>query len=109
MFSSSSEKDPTSPQDARERFYKYMLIYVIINVEKNDFENLNKEIKAQLSAAISELAPFQKPKNFLILPDFTPDDGTLTSTLKIRRKNVWSTYGNEINRFLEANGETVES
>ena len=58
-----------------------------------------------MAEAIKDLAPFQKPRDILILPDFTPEDGTMTPTLKIRRKNIWSVYGEQISRFLEEKGE----
>ena len=64
-------------------------VYIVVNVnEEIECEDVKAELKKQISEAIVDLAPFQKPKDILILPQFTPDDGTLTPTLKIRRKNV---------------------
>ena len=81
-------------------------IYALINkVEDHvDDSNLNKKI----AKACSNLANFQRPKGFLYLPAFCPEDGTLTPTLKIRRKNIWEKFGKEIMSFLKANKESVD-
>ncbi|MCM8542202.1 MAG: AMP-binding protein [Lentisphaeraceae bacterium] len=84
-------------------------VYAVVNVEENELEDVNAELKKQLSEATADLAPFQKPGKFLILPDFNPEDGTMTPTLKIRRKNVWQTYFKELSTFLEANNEEVHA
>ena len=82
-------------------------VYAVVNVEEHELEDITVEVKKQMAEAIKDLAPFQKPKNVLALPTFSTDNGTLTPTLKIRRKNVWATYGEEINEFLLANGEEI--
>ena len=82
-------------------------VYAIVNVEENELEDEFSAVKKQMADAISGLAPFQKPKNILILPTFNTDDGTLTPTLKIRRKNVWAKYEEQIKEFLIANGEEI--
>lgn len=78
-------------------------IYALIN--KIDEEIDDKLISKKISEVCSDLAIFQKPKGILALPPFNPDDGTLTPTLKIRRKNIWERSGNEINAFLKAHKE----
>lgn len=84
-------------------------VYAVINVEENELEDCEAEVKAQISQATQDLAPFQKPGKFLILPDFSPEDGTMTPTLKIRRKNIWQVYCNELTCFLQENNEEVHS
>ncbi|MCM8534723.1 MAG: AMP-binding protein [Lentisphaeraceae bacterium] len=83
-------------------------VYAVVNVEENELDDVTAVVKKQMAEAIKDLAPFQKPKNVLVLPTFSTDDGTLTPTLKIRRKNVWSTYGEQLNEFLLANGEEID-
>ena len=84
-------------------------VYLVVNVEENELDDLEAVLKAQISEATADLAPFQKPGKFLILPDFTPDDGTMTPTLKIRRKNIWNVYYDQLSEFLIANNEEVHS
>lgn len=78
-------------------------IYALIN--KADEEIDDKLIAKKISEACSDLAIFQKPKGILSLAPFSPEDGTLTPTLKIRRKNIWKRSENEINAFLKAHKE----
>jgi long-chain acyl-CoA synthetase len=80
-------------------------IYGVVNVEENELEDVYAAVKAEMSEVITGLAPFQKPRDILILPDFNPEDGTMTSTLKIRRKNIWSIYNKQLNGFLADHGE----
>jgi long-chain acyl-CoA synthetase len=82
-------------------------VYAVVNVEEHELEDITSHVKAQVAEVILGLAAFQKPKQVLVLPSFTTDDGTLTPTLKIRRKNVWAKYNQEINEFLAANGEEL--
>ena len=84
-------------------------VYAVVNVEENELEDVEGVLKAQIAEATADLAPFQKPGKFIILPDFTPDDGTMTPTLKIRRKNIWEKYFTELSSFLEDNREEVHA
>ena len=84
-------------------------VYAVINVEENELEDVESALKAQIAEATADLAPFQKPGKFLILPDFTPEDGTMTPTLKIRRKNIWEVYYDQLSDFLIANNEEVHA
>ena len=65
--------------------------------------------RSQLNAKTEHLAPFQRPKDILVLPDFTIEDGTLTVTLKIRRHRIWELHGDLIRQFLRTNGEELSS
>jgi long-chain acyl-CoA synthetase len=80
-------------------------IYAVVNVEENELDDVRSAVKAEMAEAIAGLAPFQKPRDVLILPDFSPDDGTMTPTLKIRRKNIWSVYEAQLRQFLVEHGE----
>ncbi len=87
-------------------------IYVCVNVDAEAAAGLgtaavHAEVRRQVLAHTSHLAAFQKPKDVLILPEFTPDDGTLTVTLKIRRHSVWKKHGAQIREFLQRCGESM--
>lgn len=84
-------------------------VYAVVNVEENELDDVEAVLKQQISEAVSDLAPFQRPGKFIILPDFNPEDGTMTPTLKIRRKNIWEVYFNELSSFLESNNEEVHA
>ena len=65
--------------------------------ELSDFtesDELNSEVQAQVDNLNDQFSDPEQVKKFLILPrDFTIDDGELTPTLKIRRKQInenWS-------------------
>ncbi|MBT7166453.1 MAG: AMP-binding protein [Victivallales bacterium] len=85
-------------------------VYVAVNVDSDLAEGMTPdELKAQLKKEVAErtkhLAAYQKPKELIVLPEWSPDDGTLTVTLKIRRHKIWETYGRELREFLAGNGE----
>jgi long-chain acyl-CoA synthetase len=95
-----------------------------------DFENLDAWAKTQGIAApdhraliadarvvelmeretvgrLGEFARHEIPKKVLLIPDeFTIDDGTLTPTLKVKRKAVEKKYAEEIEKLYE--GHSVE-
>jgi long-subunit acyl-CoA synthetase (AMP-forming) len=64
-------------------------------------------VRRKVLDVTSHLAPFQRPKDVLILPDFSVEDGTVTVTLKIRRFRIWEKYGDRIAAFLRENGEEI--
>ena len=78
-------------------------IYALIN--KADEASDNSIVRQQIMQTIKSLAPFQRPKDLLFLPHFSPTDGTMTPTLKIRRKNIHALYAEPIKSFLLANCE----
>lgn len=88
-------------------------VYAAVNVPKEiadaypDPAALQKAVKAEVTRCAEHLAPFQKPKEVLILPDFTMEDGTMTATLKIRRYKIWERYRSDIEDFLSGCGEEV--
>jgi long-chain acyl-CoA synthetase len=87
-------------------------VYVAVNVDAELVEGMSDdELKAELKKQIGErckhLASYQKPKDVIVLPEWTPEEGTLTVTLKIRRHKIWDTFGNELRGFLAKNGEEV--
>ena len=61
--------------------------------------------KTKIQAATAHLAPFQRPKDVLLLPPLRLEDGTVTATLKLRRFRVWELHGDLIREFLAKNGE----
>ncbi|MBO7741321.1 MAG: AMP-binding protein, partial [Victivallales bacterium] len=87
-------------------------VYVCVNVpkdeaEKHSPEELHRLLKAEVERLTANLAPFQKPKDVLVLPEFTQENGTMTATLKVRRFKIKELYKKEIEEFLEASGEQV--
>ncbi|MCF7853730.1 MAG: AMP-binding protein [Candidatus Pacebacteria bacterium] len=87
-------------------------VYACINVNTeaakgHTGKRLLAEIRKQVQAQTEGLAPYQRPRDILILPDFTTEDGTLTPTLKVRRYRVWEKYGDRIVSFLRDNGVEI--
>ncbi|MBR6059773.1 MAG: AMP-binding protein [Victivallales bacterium] len=87
-------------------------VYVLANVNKDQArglsaEELHKKLKEEIQRTTTHLAPYQKPKDVLVLPDFTLEDNTLTATMKIRRYKIQELYGDKIEEFLKANGEEI--
>ena len=85
-------------------------VYACVNVDPDPAAGLSEtELQTQLRAQIREktehLAPYQRPKDVLVLPEFTAAEGTLTATLKVRRHRVWERYGDRIREFLRRCGE----
>jgi len=87
-------------------------VYVLANVSKDlsrglSEDELHKKLKEEIQRTTTHLAPYQKPKDVLVLPDFTMEDSTLTATMKIRRYKIQELYGDKIEEFLKANGEEI--
>jgi long-chain acyl-CoA synthetase len=87
-------------------------VYVAVNVDAELVEGMaDDELKAELKKQIAErckhLAAYQKPKDVIVLPEWSPEEGTLTVTLKIRRHRIWEAFGKELRAFLAKNGEDV--
>ena len=85
-------------------------VYVLANVhneyrEKYSPEELHKLVKDDIITRTAHLAPYQKPKDVLILPDFSIEEGTMTATLKVRRHHIMQRYAAEIEAFLKECGE----
>jgi long-chain acyl-CoA synthetase len=73
------------------------------NITYSDYPNLLKQdaitnfIKITIAQACKNLAPYEKIKEFALLPEgFTIDNGLLTPTLKLRRNKVFEKYQNLI-------------
>jgi long-chain acyl-CoA synthetase len=61
-------------------------------------EVLEAEVRA--AAAAAGLADFERPKRFAVIGEpFTPENGLLTPTLKLRRKPIAERYAAEIERL----------
>lgn len=85
-------------------------VYVFVNVDAEKTkhiapENLYKEVKEQVLSKVKHLATYQMPKDILILPEFTPENGCITPTLKIRRHKIKELFKDEIAQFLQDSGE----
>ena len=60
-------------------------------------------VEADVKAVNKGLASFETIKKFYIVPqEFTVDNGLITPSLKVRKKNVMQAYQQEINRMYGA-------
>ncbi len=80
--------------------------YLLLNVDPIAAEGLSEDelrhsLKSEIEKYTEHFAKYSRPKDFLILPEFTIEDSTLTSSLKVRRQVVWKRYFTEINAFLD--------
>ena len=87
-------------------------VYACVSLDPDAAAKIPKEqllptVRRKILAATNHLAAFQRPKDVLILPDFSVEDGTVTVTLKIRRFRIWEKYGDRISTFLRENGEEI--
>jgi len=87
-------------------------VYALVNVDPDRTAGLGESellerLRKEVQDKTAHLAAFQKPKDVLVLPDFTIDEGTLTATLKVRRHMVWQKHGEEIRHFLVRNDEEI--
>jgi long-chain acyl-CoA synthetase len=85
-------------------------VYALVNVNPDLAAGLSPgQLLERLRQGVQErtrhLAPYQRPKDILVLPDFSVVAGTLTATLKVRRHLVWQAHGEAIRGFLVRNGE----
>ncbi len=70
---------------------------------------LKEDIRREIKEHTCHLAPYQKPKDFIILPSFTPENGTYTGTMKIRRHTIKEIHREEIRSLLKSVGEERET
>lgn len=85
-------------------------LYAIVNLSEEaqnlDEHDLNRQIKRDLKNYTAHLPPFQQPRHFLVVPDFSTEDETLTPTLKIRRHKIKAREAEALTAFLRNQGET---
>ncbi len=84
-------------------------IYAIISVHEDisiDL-SLHSKIKKEIQKKLENFPHYQKPKDFILVPPFSHENGTYTATQKIRRNNIVSMYKNEISTLLKSNGEII--
>lgn len=87
-------------------------VYVCVNVpedirKKHSEEELYRLLKADVQEKTADLTSYMKPKDVLLLPDFSVADGTMTATLKVRRYKIKELYREKIEEFLQRNGEEI--
>jgi long-chain acyl-CoA synthetase len=69
---------------------------------RND-ENVGKLIYEEIVQATAELSDYEKIKKFSVIPEpFSLENGLLTPTLKIRRKNIMKHYSEAIEKMYRA-------
>ena len=68
----------------------------LASIEKS--EEVKKLIEKELAERSTNFKGFEKPKKFIITTeDFTTDNGMLTPTLKLKRRNVLAKYESALN------------
>ena len=73
---------------------------MVVNEKKSD--EIFAEIKQSVDSLNGQFSNPEQIKKFVILPrDLTVDDGELTPTLKIRRKQIRENWGSEIESLYE--------
>jgi long-chain acyl-CoA synthetase len=87
-------------------------VYVALNVNAEEYGALPEDeapaaLRKEIRERTQHLAPFQRPKDMLVLPEFGIEEGTLTATLKVRRHRVWDVHGDALREFLKENGEEL--
>ncbi len=59
-------------------------------------------IESEIESTCREFANYEKPKKILILPEaFAPENGILTPTLKLKRREVHNLFGDRIKALFE--------
>lgn len=82
--------------------YAYLLLNIDQAAAKGLSENeLNQKLREDIDKYTADFAKYSRPRDFLILPEFTIEDSTMTSSLKVRRQVVWKRYFKEIGEFLD--------
>lgn len=86
-------------------------LFAIITLEDGleDTHELRAKLKEDIKKLTKDLSLFQKPKDFIIVPQFSPETGTYTATQKIRRHQILNLYKKEITHLLLTHGEIKES
>lgn len=88
-------------------------LYACVTVPEESFTLCNDSLRDSLWSEIKthtrHLAPYQKPKDFIVLPNFTPENGTYTGTMKIRRHVIKEIHKNEIRSLLKSSKEEAET
>ena len=68
-----------------------------LNADLNLDETLRQRIEEELETYASEFKGYERPRNFAILrEDFTTENGMLTPTLKLKRREVLKAHGERI-------------
>ncbi len=85
-------------------------VYVALNADPDKLQAIPESerldaLRRVVRERTEHLAPYQRPKDVLLLPEFCMDDGTLTATLKVRRHKVWALHGDLLVDFLKRNNE----
>ncbi len=85
-------------------------VYAAVNLDPEQTTGLAEaellpRLREEIRRRTQHLALFQRPKDILILPEFTIEEGTLTATLKIRRHNIRQLHAVKIRDFLRDNNE----
>ncbi len=64
---------------------------------------LMEKIEAEVQKTCSEFAPYEVPKKLVLISEtFTPENGILTPTLKLKRREVHRIHGNRIEACFDA-------
>lgn len=79
-------------------------VYACVTVSQDFYLECSTALRNNIWREIKEhtahLAPYQKPKDFIILPNFSQENGTYTGTMKIRRHVIRELHKEEIKLLL---------
>ena len=65
--------------------------------DPSDIPQLIEKIEKEVQNACKEIAGYEVPKKLLLLPEpFSPENGILTPTLKLKRREVHKSFGDRI-------------
>ena len=66
-------------------------------------EKLEALIKEEVVKACAEYARYEIPKQFVFVPEpFTPENGILTQTMKLKRREVMNRFGAQMDALYGA-------
>ena len=71
--------------------------------ELDESRELRALVESEIATRGADFKGFERPKRFtIIVEDFTADNGLLTPTLKLKRRNIYERYDAELNALYDA-------
>lgn len=88
--------------------------YAVLNVDEQLLngqpdEVRNALLKSDVDRLCAHLEKHMRPKDVMVLPEFTQENGLLTATLKVRRHKVLDVFSGEMDRLFGEQQQLVEA